>query len=355
MNVKEERELVGVKEIARRANVSIATVDRVLHNRSGVSLKTKEKITAIIKELNYQPNIFAQRLSSKKVTKIAVLIPQSSSESSFWDAPLEGIKKAGEEINQYGINIDIFHFDQNSIQSFERKAKLILEQEYGGVLLAPMFIDHSRDFLHACKEKNIPFVLINSDIPDQDSLCYFGPNLYKSGYMVGHLLGYLLNDEENVLLVNISKEIDTHHHLLRKEEGFRAYFNDTNRSGEVYKVDVRNTDYPSVKKHLDGFFDQDRHVRAIFVTNSRVSAVAQYVEERNLPVLLIGFDFLPKNLEYLKKNTIDFLICQKPNEQGYKGIMALCHKLLYNINPSKTNFMPIDIVTRENYMFYEPS
>ncbi|WP_353136027.1 helix-turn-helix domain-containing protein, partial [Pseudopedobacter sp.] len=48
MKKKEEKELVGVKEIARRANVSIATVDRVLHNRVGVSPKTKAKINAII-------------------------------------------------------------------------------------------------------------------------------------------------------------------------------------------------------------------------------------------------------------------------------------------------------------------
>ena len=46
---------IGVKEIARKANVSIATVDRVLHNRSGVSEDTKKKINEIIKKYNYQP------------------------------------------------------------------------------------------------------------------------------------------------------------------------------------------------------------------------------------------------------------------------------------------------------------
>lgn len=60
-------ELSGVKEIARRANVSIATVDRVLHNRVGVALKTKEKIESIIKDMDYKPNILAKRLASKRV------------------------------------------------------------------------------------------------------------------------------------------------------------------------------------------------------------------------------------------------------------------------------------------------
>ena len=47
MSKKINAELTGVKEIARRANVSIATVDRVIHNRIGVSEKTKEKINKI--------------------------------------------------------------------------------------------------------------------------------------------------------------------------------------------------------------------------------------------------------------------------------------------------------------------
>src|SRR5687767_11879019 len=98
---KKAQELYGVKEIARRANVSIGTVDRVIHNRSGVSEKTRNKINEIIKELNYQPNILASRLASKKIYQIAVLIPQISVETDFWEAPLKGIQRAESEIKKY--------------------------------------------------------------------------------------------------------------------------------------------------------------------------------------------------------------------------------------------------------------
>jgi len=52
-----KKELQGVKEIARWANVAIATVDRVMHNRTGISAKTQKKINNISAELNYQPNL----------------------------------------------------------------------------------------------------------------------------------------------------------------------------------------------------------------------------------------------------------------------------------------------------------
>ena len=354
MKNRDEKELVGVKEIARRANVSIATVDRVLHKRNGVSLKTKEKIESIIKELDYQPNILARRLASKKVLKLAVLIPEVSAETAFWQAPLNGILKAEEEIKRYGISIEKYFFDQNNIETFEKQTRLILDKRYDGILLAPMFIEESIEFVNTSKKHGIPYVFINSDIPNQDSLCYIGPNLYHSGYMGAHLLNYLLNDGEKILLVNISKEMNTHHHLLRKEEGFRNYFKEHHKKHEVLKIDIRQTDYPAVERHLDEIFKKDKEIKAIFVSNSRVSSVARYLEQHELKdLILIGFDFLPENIEFLKKDTIDFLICQKPQEQGYRGIMALYNKLVHNMNTDKVNFMPIDIISRENFMFYE--
>jgi LacI family transcriptional regulator len=69
-------------------------------------------------------------------------------------------------------------------------------------------------------------------------------------------------------------------------------------------------------------------------------------------ILLIGYDFLQENIEYLKNDVIDFLICQKPQEQGYRGIMALYQNLVLDVAVEKSYFMPIDIITKENYIFY---
>ena len=48
---------IRIKDIARLANVSTGTVDRVLHNRGEVSAKSREKVEKVLKEINYQPNI----------------------------------------------------------------------------------------------------------------------------------------------------------------------------------------------------------------------------------------------------------------------------------------------------------
>jgi LacI family transcriptional regulator len=346
-------ELTGVKEIARRANVSIGTVDRVLHNRQGVSLATRDKILAIIKELDYQPNILARRLASKKLLTIAVLIPSVSDETDYWSAPLSGIEEAALEVKTYGIVIEKYFFDLNDKKTFHKQIDNILKNQVDGVLMAPMHIEESRLFADACSEKNIPCVFINSDIPGQKSLCYIGPDLHHSGSLGAHLIHYLVSDQDQILIVNISKEIDNLHHLLRKEEGFREYFTKNNYNNPLLKIDIRDTDYLSVKKTLMSVLNKNE-IKAIFVTNSRVFSVARFLEETNSTnIKLVGYDFLDNNVEYLKKGTIEFLISQKPKEQGYKGIMTLYNYLVHETVIDKTYFMPIDILTKENYTFYK--
>lgn len=345
--------LFGVKEIARRANVSIATVDRVLHNRSGVSEKTKDKINAIIKKLDYKPNLLARRLASKKVFKLATLTPNVSSETAYWEVLLKGIVQAEEEISPYGIKVEKYFFDQSDKASFVKQAGLLLKNKADGILLAPIFIEESIKFTQSCQQLGIPCVYINSDIPNQDTLCYIGPNLYHSGYLSAHLISYLLGKKDKVLLVNISKEIENHHHILRKEEGFRAYFKEHKKTNTILTNDIRQTDYTSIEKVIANSLATNPDIRVIFVTNSRVSSVAHYLEVTGRKdMLLVGYDFLPDNIEYLKKGTIDFLICQKPHEQAYRGMMTLYHYLVFSAVADKVYFMPIDIITKENYLFY---
>lgn len=348
-----ESGLIGIKEIARRANVSIGTVDRVIHNRRGVSEETKKRVKEIISEINYQPNLLAQRLASRKTLRLATLIPMGSEETSFWNAPLQGIDQAIGEVNLFGVVVEKYFYDQNYISSFVDQTKLILKSKPDGLLLAPSFIEESVAFTAQCKRLKIPYVLMDSDLPNKESLTYIGPNLYHSGYLGAHLVSYLVKEGEKILIVNISKEIDNHHHLIKKEEGFRAYFESKRQGDCVIKVDINQTDFLSIEQYLAIEFKRSDDIKVVFVTNSRVSGVAHYLEKIGKKVILIGYDYLDENLNYLQKGLIDFLICQKPMEQAYKGVMALYQHLAFSVPIEKIHFMPIDIITKENYSFYK--
>lgn len=349
------QQLSGVKEIARRANVSIATVDRVIHNRRGVSDATRKKINEIIEEIGFQPNILASRLASRKINRFAVLIPNAN-ETDYWEAPRKGIERAYNEFKQYGIQLELFLFDLNDKQSFKKQAKAVLAGEFHGVVLAPSFVDEARKFTAACELDKLPYVFINSDVPDAKALAYIGPHLFKSGCLAGQLVRYGLKHGK-VLVVNISREIDAYHHLLRKEEGFRAYIDATNKEGnhiDIAKIDITNTTDKAVGEALGKVMNQYPDLTAFFVTNSRVRSVAKYLRKQSAThLILVGYDLIAENIDYLKDGTIDFLIGQKPEEQGYAGVTALFQHIVMGKDVTKEQYMPIDIITSENVGFYK--
>ncbi|WEK34172.1 MAG: LacI family DNA-binding transcriptional regulator [Candidatus Pseudobacter hemicellulosilyticus] len=355
MKKNKDQSNAGVKEIARRAKVSIATVDRVIHNRPGVSEQTKARINEIIQELNYQPNVLAQRLAlaSRGIRRLAVLLPAISGETEFWQAPLEGVNKAAGEIRQYNVHIERFFFDQNNQQSFAGQVQQIRQYKPDGVLFSPTFLVESGALIEECKSRGIPYVLINSDIPGTEHLCYIGPELFHSGQLAAQLLHYCIKEGEQVLLANIAREIDSNHAILRKEEGFRAYWNAQAPEVELVPFNSTDTDYAAVADKLSQLLKEQHKIGAIFVTNSRVSLVARWMEQEGInDILLIGYDFLNDNVQYLKKGGIDFLICEKPQEQGYRGVMTLFQNLVYGATLEKDYYMPIDIITKENCQFY---
>lgn len=355
MEQKEDSLLSGVKEIARRAKVSRATVDRVIHNRPGVSKKTKDRITAIIEELNYQPNVLAQRLAlaSRGVVRLAVLLPGASDETEYWKAPLEGISRAETEIKQYGVQVDYYFFDQNDKSVFNRQVQLIIDNGADGVLITPTFEPESIVLLAHCKQHKIPCVLMNSDIADQHRLCYIGPELFDSGYLSAQLVDFCLKEQQKVLVINIAKEIENNAAIIRKEQGFLSYFEKKRSSDLLIGFNSTDTDYESVAEKLTTVLDTEKNIGVIYVTNSRVSLVARWLESAGREdIILMGYDYLTTNIEFLKKGVIDFLICEKPQEQGYRSVMTLFQFLVFSTRVDQDYLMPIDIITSANYKFY---
>ena len=92
---------------------------------------------------------------------------------------------------------------------------------------------------------------------------------------------YGVTEESKLLIINISKEIENHHYnrLLRKENGFRAYFERNGMKNAIIKTDITETDNRSIEKVVAATFDEHADIKGIFVTNSRVGSVAEYLEK----------------------------------------------------------------------------
>ena len=71
-----EHTTVRIVDIARMAGVSVATVDRVIHNRGKVSEENLARINEVLHEVNYRPNLIARSLASGRQYTLAVVMPR---------------------------------------------------------------------------------------------------------------------------------------------------------------------------------------------------------------------------------------------------------------------------------------
>jgi len=346
---------IGIKDIAKQANVSIGTVDRVLHNRTEVSKTTREQVLKIIDESGYTPNVLARSLSSKVYYTIAVLIPDPTN-IAYWEKPLEGIKAAAREIKKFNFEIQITTFDYSTENSFLEKANEILESNPSGFIFAPVFYDSSLKMIEKCDQLKIPYVFIDVFIDNCKNLAYFGQNSVQSGYLAASLMSYCLDKRINhIYIVKPLNPSAPVYHLSLRDKGFGSFFkSELNQQAIVHSVEVDISSPSILVESLDAIFSSDQKPSGLFVANSRVHLVARYFENNNIKdVILIGYDLLEQNVEYLEKGIIQFLICQKPEEQGYKGVFSLFNHLFLKKPVDKLNYSPIDIIMKENIEYYK--
>ncbi len=348
-------EKVRIKDIARIANVSIGTVDRVIHNRGEVSPATREKVQKLLEEHQYKPDMIASSLATKRKITLAVVMPRLVNEHAFWKLPRSGIQKALNELSVYDITVHTCYFDQFSREDFVQKAGNFPFDRVQGVLFAPVFQAESIEFLRKCEVAKLPVVLFNSFLDDPYVKSYVGQDAFQSGYLAAKLINYGIEAGRDVAIINMSARKDHYAHINSREKGFRNYFTEhCDRLNHLVTLNLNGVDDQVLNRKVQELFEK-YDLAGIFVTNSRVYKVAGYLALRGaIDVRLVGYDLLPESIEFLKRDYIDFLISQKPEEQSFRGLSSLFNLVVFNREPEKMQLLPIDIITRENLHYYKP-
>lgn len=107
-----------IKDVAKEAGVSIATVSNIMNNKASVSEETYQKVYEAIEKLDYKPNMLARNLKSNGVKFLGVIVPTFL---GIYQDILEGIQR---ELSEYGFYIisrttgDIPNREQHAIDEF---------------------------------------------------------------------------------------------------------------------------------------------------------------------------------------------------------------------------------------------
>jgi LacI family transcriptional regulator len=340
--------MITIKDVAEKAGVSIGTVDRVLHQRGRVAPKTADRVNQVIRQFNYKPNIFASRLSKSKTYRFGVFMPLLSQDSRYWESVARGIDRAGSELKPYHVQIKYFCYDRFSEASFEKTGALLIDAKLDGILLAPVLTHPVQTFL---KTKDLaPYVFFDASIPETSALAFIGQDSFQSGVVAARLMDMLV-PSRGVIAVLMAVSGD--YHINRRAEGFRSYYRD--KGADVRQYTLESTQNQNAFDSLIiRVFSAQPGLNGVFVTNAATHFAARAIQSAGVgrKIALIGYDLIDENVAFLKTGCINFLISQKAETQGYMGIQALYRHLALKQPGEKNVWMPIDIITRENLVYY---
>ncbi|RST76416.1 catabolite control protein A [Siminovitchia acidinfaciens] len=145
---------ITIYDVAREANVSMATVSRVVNGNPNVKPATRKKVLEVIERLEYRPNAVARGLASKKTTTVGVIIPDIS--NIFYGELARGIEDIA---TMYKYNIILSNSDQNVNKELHLLNTMLGKQVDGLIVMSQNITD---DFVQELKRSPVPIVLAGS-------------------------------------------------------------------------------------------------------------------------------------------------------------------------------------------------
>lgn len=329
---------VTIKDVAKQANVSIATVSRILNKTSiGYSQETQKLVMEVIKELNYKPNAIARGLINRKTQSIGVLFPDVSSMLS--SEILYGIEGV---IHSLGHSVIVCNTDSSGQKTLDY-LQVLYEKRVEGIIFVSSFLKD--EYHEAIESMDIPVVLISTK-SRKYSLPYVKVDDKDAAYTA---TSYLIGKGHKKIAMLSGNRQDVIAGQPRID-GFKAALED---NGLVYDEALvfaaEGFFYEDGKKLFERLIAEKADVTAIFAASDEIAAGAlssAYQLNIKVPdeISIIGYD----NLKIAEMAIPPLTTVEQPlREMGKKA----AELLLENLTTGETGqsvIMPHRVIERDS-------
>ncbi|MGB1198089.1 MAG: LacI family DNA-binding transcriptional regulator [Thalassotalea sp.] len=173
-----------INDVAKQAGVSIKTVSRVMNNEPSVRQPTREKVMAVVNELNYQPNLAARNLAGTKAYTIAFIYdnPNAYYVIDMQNGILDACKKSGFELL-------IHPCSAKSSNLLETITNMIKHSRIAGLILTPPFSENPEFVKHLLAlDVDVVRIISGNEIPDNLAPCIMVNDFEASVSITQHLI-----------------------------------------------------------------------------------------------------------------------------------------------------------------------
>lgn len=171
--------MTSIKDVAKTAGVSTATVSRVLANNAPIKPETRNRVLKAVADLNYRPNRIARSLRAQKSTKIGLVV--SDIRNPFFTAIGRAVEDAAYE---KGYSVLMCNTDENP-EKEELYLNLLYDENVAGVIFSPT---HQFNIASQTYNQKMPFVIIDRAIDSSDVDMVLLDNVAAAYELTEHLI-----------------------------------------------------------------------------------------------------------------------------------------------------------------------
>ena len=341
-----------IKQIATLAGVSVGTVDRVLHNRGRVSPEAMAAVKAVLETHSYRYNLHTSAVAFKKTKKsfsIAISIP-SSEKGEYWDIIRSGLDKAFREYGDISVRSEYVFFDQFNALSCREAFESIAAKDYSAVILGTTFVDETVTLCGKLDEKHIPYVFVDGKVPGTNPIASYLADQEVCGRLLARLMdGLTAEGDELALLIPHRVGARISNNSAIRMQAFKSYFAE-HRKDRVIREGFYSASSPELtRSEISAFLEENPRVGGVAAVISTGYIISDALSDIGKKAVVGGFDVTEGNARCVREGTLDFLIDQHPEQQGFNAVESLLHYLLYGApDESLREHTPIDIVFLEN-------
>lgn len=339
-----------IKDVAEMAGVSTGTVDRVIHNRGHVSESKRAAIEKALEQANYRTNIHVSALTLKRHYRVIITIPQYSP-NEYWEHFTKGADQAIRQYSGLKIDCDYVYYNQFDLFSCRKAYEEILAQKPEAVIIGPTFRDEAAYLANQLTDMDIPYLFVDSSIESTAPLAYFMTDLEACGYLMAKLITTIIGPDDDIGIMQAVRVGDeSANTTIMRKAGFLRYCEEHAVPNKLVRIPYSPVSQEKNETLIGDYFLQNPQIKGVVVLNSRGYMIADYFKKHGIDhVKMIAIDMLARNIQAMKEGYIDFIIGQRPEQQGYLAIKTLFEHLVYRTAPAQTrNIMPFDVITREN-------
>jgi len=333
-------------DIAKKADVSLATVDRVLNNRAGVSPKTRERVNEAIKKLGYIRDVSAANLAKKRRYKMAFVLPDE--ESQFQLSLQDAINLAASHGFADRTEIIRVGFPPNDPHALVATLRRLQKRKVDGIAIMAAGTPHVRDAIGDLKLKGIAVVALVSDQPDSDCDHFVGINNVAAGRSAAVLMGRFLPQLPGKIVV-LTNSMQSHDSVDRRL-GFDDVILDRFPHLEVLPTLESHGDPVKIAQVLETVLENNDDVVGVYSLSSGIKAMLKGVlkNRKGENLTVIAHELTPYTREALHEGTIDAVITQNTGHIVRSALRVLRAKSDEIPIDNSQERIRIEIVIREN-------